>query len=65
MYRQTLAAVAHARGWTLRLYEAKTVERDAVSAFGNGRLVAPRSVLGAPWVRDHRVAYAAALVAAL
>jgi len=67
MYRQVIAAVATARGWALRFYDAKTAESDA-AAILKGRadevLRAPRDRLGPPWTKDHRTALAATILAA-
>lgn len=67
MYRQTLAEIVEERGWTLHTYEARTVEAEASTLLG-GRahevLHGPRTTLGAPWAKDHRVALAATVLAA-
>jgi hypothetical protein len=66
MYRQVLADAAHARGWDVHFYEAKTVVGDATSRLGDRAddvLHGPRTRLGPPWTKDHRVALAAAIVA--
>jgi hypothetical protein len=66
MYRQILAALAHARGWTLHLYQAKEVVGQAVSLLGERSeevLQRPRATLGPPWTKDHRTAFAATIVA--
>lgn len=66
MYRQVLAELAHARGWEVHLYDAKTVEREAVRIVGERAdevLHGPRAALGPPWSKDHRMALAAAIVA--
>lgn len=66
MYRQVLAQLARERGWELRLFDARTVERDATRVLG-GRaeevLHGPRTELGPPWTKDHRMALAATIVA--
>jgi hypothetical protein len=66
MYRQVLAELARARGWDVLLYDAKTVEAQAVSVLA-GRadevLHGPRATLGPPWAKDHRTALAATIVA--
>jgi hypothetical protein len=66
MYRQELAELAHARGWAVHLYDAKSVVDQAVRMLG-GRadevLHGPRAMLGPPWTKDHRIALAAAIVA--
>ena len=66
MYRQVLAELARARGWELRLYDAKTVEHEAVAILGaraDEVLHGPRETLGPPWSKDHRMALAATVVA--
>lgn len=66
MYRQVLAEVAQARGWALRLFDARDVEARAAAVLG-GRahevLNGPRATLGPPWAKDHRMALAATVVA--
>ncbi|MEO5840645.1 MAG: hypothetical protein ABIQ73_20220 [Acidimicrobiales bacterium] len=65
MYRQVLSEVAHARGWDVHLYNAKDVERRAVDLLADRAdqvLHGPRSTLGPPWTKDHRVALAATIV---
>jgi hypothetical protein len=65
MYRQVLAALAHARDWDVHLYHAKDVLVQAVSLLA-GRadevLQGPRARIGPPWTKDHRVALAATIV---
>ena len=66
MYRQVLAEVAHAREWVVHLYDAKDVVGRAVTLLGERSadvLEGPRSRLGPPWTKDHRMALAAAIVA--
>jgi hypothetical protein len=66
MYRQVMADAADERGWRLHRFDAKTIEADAIAVVGDdSALVAPRSTLGAPWNKDHRIAFAATIVAAL
>ena len=65
MYRQVLSELAHARGWEVRLYNAKDVVGQAVSMLGERAdeiLQGPRTTLGPPWTKDHRVALAATIV---
>jgi len=65
MYRQILARLAEARGWTVNRYDAKSVVNDAVAILGdraNDVFYGPRARLGAPWTQDHRVALAATVV---
>jgi hypothetical protein len=67
MYRQELAELAHARGWEVHLYDAKTVIDQALSRLGERAahdvLQRPRTRLRAPWTKDHRIALAATIVA--
>lgn len=65
MYRQILAEVAQARGWEIRLYDAKRVIGQAADVLGEQAeqiLQGPRAKLGPPWTRDHRMALAATIV---
>jgi hypothetical protein len=65
MYRQILAEVATARGWEVRLYDAKKVIDAAADLLGprtDDVLQGPRARLGPPWTKDHRVALAATIV---
>jgi hypothetical protein len=67
MYRQELSELAHARSWPVHLYDARSVEGQAAALLGERArdvLHGPRAALGPPWTRDHRVALAAAIVAA-
>ncbi len=67
MYRTVLADVVRANGWDVRVFDARRVEDDAAALFGTGGhavLAALRAELGPPWTADHRLAYAAAIVAA-
>jgi hypothetical protein len=59
MYRQEIAAVAEARGWTVHDYDAKAV----LAAVADDVLRAPREHIGPPWTKDHRIALAAAIMA--
>jgi hypothetical protein len=68
MYRKALAAAATARGWSVHLYDAKNVTAAAsqalrVESFDAHFLQMRRSV-GPPWNNDHKLAMAAAIVAA-
>ena len=66
MYRQELAELAHARGWDVHLYDAKAVLGQAVARLGeraDAVLEGPRTTLGPPWTKDHRMALAATVVA--
>jgi hypothetical protein len=56
---------ALARGWTVHVYDATTVEAQAAALLGSDEpLRAPRATLGPPWSKDHRMALAATIVAA-
>lgn len=66
MYRQVLAELGRTRGWTIHLYD-KAVEKDAARLRGEHAeavLRSPRTTLGPPWSKDHRMALAATIVAA-
>lgn len=60
MYRQALASAAEARGWTVHWYDAKKVFDAATQA----HLLKLRKSIGPPWTQDHKLAMAAAIVAA-
>jgi hypothetical protein len=65
MYCQVLAEVGATRGWQVHHYNAKTVEADASALLGakaHQVLHGPRSTLGPPWSKDHRMALAATIV---
>jgi hypothetical protein len=65
MYCQVLADLARDRGWAVHRYDAKTVEDDAARILGERArevLHGPRSTLGPPWSKDHRIALAATIV---
>ena len=65
MYCEVLAALSHARGWKVHLYDAKRVEAEAASILGpraHEVLHGPRVRLGPPWTKDHRTALAATIV---
>lgn len=67
MYRQILAELAQLRGWVVHTFEAKDVEAQAASELGERAdeiLLGPKSQLGPPWTKDHRMALAATIVAA-
>ena len=68
MYRKALAAAAETRGWAVHWYDAKKVFEAASEALGIADLDAHflqlRKSIGPPWGKDHKVAMAAALVAA-
>lgn len=66
MYRQVLAECALGRGWPLHFFDAKRVEAQAERMLGeraHAVLYGPRSSLGPPWNKDHRMALAATIVA--
>jgi hypothetical protein len=66
MYRQELAELAHARDWEVHVYDAKAVISQAVRMLAERAdevLEGPRTTMGPPWTKDHRVALAAAIVA--
>jgi len=68
MYRQALAAAAEERGWPVHWYDARKVLGAASEVLGIGNFDAHslqlRRSIGPPWSNDHKVAMAAAIVAA-
>ncbi len=65
MYRQVLADEAERRGWTVDLYDGKEVEaraRELLADRAHEVLDGPRSRLGPPWNKDHRIALAATVL---
>lgn len=68
MYRQSLAMAAEARGLPVHWYDAKTVGNSASQALHVENLDAYflklRRSIGPPWNTDHKLAMAAAVVAA-
>ena len=65
MYRQVLADLGRARGWSIHLYEANDVEAEATRVLGKRAeevLYGPRAALGPPWSKDHRIALAATVL---
>jgi hypothetical protein len=65
MYCTLLAELARERGWVVHTYNAKNVEDEAMRILGvraNEVLRGPRSTLGPPWSKDHRMALAATIV---
>lgn len=65
MYCRVLAELAHARGWHVHCYDAKTVEKEAARVLGERAeevLHGPRATLGPPWSKDHRIALASTIV---
>ena len=68
MYRRALASAAEARSWPVHWYDAKRVSSAAgqalrVESFEDHFLQVRRAV-GPPWNNDHKLAMAAAIVAA-
>lgn len=66
MYLQILAELGRTRGWSINFYDAKAVESEAEQVLGDRAeevLYGPRTILGPPWSKDHRMALAAAVVA--
>jgi hypothetical protein len=68
MYREALAAAAKARGWFVHWYDAKSVLGAARQSLRVKNLDAHflklRRAVGPPWNNDHKLAMAAAIVAA-
>ena len=68
MYRKALAAEAEARGWAVHWYDAKKVFDAASRALRienlDAHFMQVRRSVGPPWSKDHRVAMAAAIIAA-
>jgi hypothetical protein len=68
MYRKALAAAAEERCWTVHWYDARTVEQAAAEALKISDFAAHSTTLrksvGPPWSNDHKIAMAAAIVAA-
>jgi len=68
MYRRALAAAAEARGWAVHWYDARKVLLSASEALGiadfDAHFLQLRRSVGPPWDKDHKVAMAAAIVAA-
>lgn len=68
MYRNALADAASSRGWPVHWYEAKKVFDEASKALHAANFEAHflqlRRTLGPPWNADHKLALAAAIVAA-
>ena len=66
MYCQVLSECAHVCGWEVHLFDARAVEAQAARILGaraGDVLHGPRSTLGPPWTKDHRIALAATIVA--
>jgi hypothetical protein len=68
MYRQALAAAAEARGWAVHWYDAKQVFDAASEALHiddlDDHFLQLKRSIGPPWSKDHKLAMAAAIVAA-
>jgi len=68
LYRQALAKAAEARGWRVLWYDPKQVFVDAATVAGREDIQAYLSELGrqvgSPWQARHKLAAAAAIVAA-
>jgi hypothetical protein len=68
MYRQARACAAEARGWPVHWYDAKSVMGTAGQALGvenlDAHFLQVRKTIGPPWNNDHKLAMAAAIVAA-
>ena len=66
MYCKVLAEVGGRRGWEVITYDAKTVESEAGDILGprtHEVLNEPRTLLGPPWSKDHRLALAGTIAA--
>ncbi len=66
MYRQELSELAYARGWEVNVYDARAVLDQVVTVLAERAdevLNGPRATIGPPWTKDHRVAFAAAILA--
>lgn len=68
MYRTALAAAAAARGWPVHWYDTKTIFDEASRALRvesfDAYFLDLRNAMGPPWNQDHKLALAAAIVAA-
>ena len=68
MYRRALAAAAEARGWAVQWYDPKKVFDAASKAMRiedlDAHFLQLRRAVGPPWNKDHKLAMAAAIVAA-
>jgi hypothetical protein len=63
--RMELIELGRAHGWQIHRYNAKHVEDEAIRVLGEcaaDALHGPRSTLGPPWSKDHRIALAATIV---
>jgi hypothetical protein len=68
MYRKALASAAEARLWPVHWYDAKSVSGAASRALRvenfDAHFLQMRKAVGPPWNNDHKLAMAAAIVAA-
>jgi hypothetical protein len=68
MYREALASAADGRGWAIHWYDAKRVFTQACDALHiedlETHFAEVRKSIGPPWSKDHKLAMAAAIVAA-
>ena len=68
MYRKAIATAAVARGWPVHWYDARNVSEAAADALGvksfDAHFLRMRKIVGPPWNNDHKLAMAAAIVAA-
>lgn len=68
MYREVLAELGRARGWSIHFYNAKDVEAEAARFLADRAddvLYGPRATLGPPWSKDHRTALAATVMSSV
>ena len=69
LYRQALASAAEARGWRVHWYDREQVFQGAAAAMGakdiDDFLSAMGRSVGPPWQAGHKLAAAAAIVAAM
>ena len=67
-YRKALAAAAEARGWAVHWYDVKHVFDAMSEALDiedlDAYFLRLRKSIGPPWSKDHKMAMAAAIVAA-
>lgn len=68
MYREALAAAAEARGWSVHWCDRESVFSEAAAVLGTADIQAFLSAMGRsmgpPWQALHKLAAAAAIVAA-
>ena len=68
MYREALASAAEARSWPVHWYDSKSVLGAASKALRvenfDDHFLQMRKAVGPPWNNDHKLAMAAAIVAA-